>query len=124
MKGKKTGGRKAGTPNKATASLRESAQEFTGEALDTVVAIMRDPETPATTKLSAATAILDRGYGKPRLEIEQRIIPVDPFPDAAVLDEIRRKGMDKAMQLELERRKIREELGINTAGLLAGSDEI
>ena len=124
MKGKKTGGRKAGTPNKATASLRESAQEFTGEALDTVVAIMRDPETPATTKLSAATAILDRGYGKPRLEIEQRIIPVDPFPDAAVLDEIRRKSMDKAMQLELERRKIREELGINTAGLLAGSDEI
>ena len=124
MKGKKTGGRKAGTPNKATASLRESAQEFTSEALNTVVAIMRDPETPATTKLSAATAILDRGHGKPRLEIEQRIIPVDPFPDVELLDEIRRKGMEKAMQLELERRKIREKLGINTIGLLVGSDEI
>jgi len=63
-RGKKTGGRKAGTPNKATGSLRDSAQEFTGEALDTIVEVMRNPETPATTKLSAATAILDRGHGK------------------------------------------------------------
>src|ERR1700692_1130784 len=33
-RGRKTGGRKLGTPNKATAEIRDAAQRYTAEALD------------------------------------------------------------------------------------------
>lgn len=54
--------------------------------------------------------------------VKDRVI--DPFPDIAALDEIKRKGLEKAMQEELKRRERREKLGINISGLLTGSDEI
>lgn len=59
----KTGGRKKGTPNKATASLKEMARQYTEEALEALVGVLRDSETDAA-KVSAAKEILDRGYGK------------------------------------------------------------
>ena len=49
---------------------------------------------------------------------------INPFPDIAALDEIKRKGLERAMQEELKRRERREKLGINISGLLTGSDEI
>jgi phage gp46-like protein len=61
--GRKTGGRKRGTPNKATASLREAAQQYTNEALAALVDVMRNDTGAA--KVAAAREILDRGYGKP-----------------------------------------------------------
>lgn len=64
-KGKKTGGRKAGTPNKATAGLKGQAQEYTAEALRTLAGIMRDKDAPPAARVSAANSLLDRGYGKP-----------------------------------------------------------
>ena len=69
-KGVKTGGRQRGTPNKSTADLREAAQQFTADALQTLVDVMKDEGQPAAARISAATAILDRGHGKPQMHTE------------------------------------------------------
>lgn len=61
----KTGGRKAGTPNKATAAVKAVAQEYTADAIDVLVQIMRKGEgEPA--RIAAARELLDRGHGRAR----------------------------------------------------------
>jgi hypothetical protein len=40
------------------------------DAISTLASIMRDPKVPATARISAATALLDRGYGRPPQGIE------------------------------------------------------
>ena len=66
-------GRKAGTKNKATAAMKatlsELARQHTAIALDTLTDICENGMNE-TARIAAATAILDRGYGKPR-ETEQ-----------------------------------------------------
>ena len=42
----------------------EYADEFTAEAVEALVAIMRDKEASRRDKLDAANAIMDRGRGK------------------------------------------------------------
>jgi hypothetical protein len=64
-KGRKTGGRQAGTPNKSTAEAQAAAQEHSPAALGTLVGIMQDGEAPAAARVSAAREILDRAHGKP-----------------------------------------------------------
>ena len=68
--GVKTGGRQAGTPNKATASIREAAQQYTDEALKTLVDVMGDETAPPAARVAAANSLLDRGHGKPRQELD------------------------------------------------------
>lgn len=62
-KGKKTGGRVAGTPNKATRDIKEIARTYTAEAMETLVRLLQREDAPAA-QLGAAKEILDRGYGK------------------------------------------------------------
>lgn len=62
--GKREGaGRKKGIPNKATAELKDLARQYTCEALEALVKILRDSESDQA-KVSAAREVLDRGYGK------------------------------------------------------------
>ena len=63
-KGKKTGGRKPGVPNKATRELKELAQPYAPEAIRTLRQIMEHGETEAA-RVAASREILDRGYGRP-----------------------------------------------------------
>ena len=62
--GERRGGRQKGTPNRATAELREYAGQFTNEAVDALVKIMRKGRTEQA-RVAAANAILDRAVGKP-----------------------------------------------------------
>ncbi len=57
-------GRPKGVPNKATKSLKELARVYTADALTTLAKIMMTSESD-TARVSAANALLDRGYGKP-----------------------------------------------------------
>ena len=41
------------------------ARDFTGKALQTLVGTLDDPVATAAAKVSAAIALLDRGWGKP-----------------------------------------------------------
>jgi hypothetical protein len=68
--GERRGGRQKGTRNRATttnkATLNELARAHTTTALETLVAVMNDPAAPAAARVTAASSLLDRGYGKPR----------------------------------------------------------
>jgi hypothetical protein len=45
--------------------MSASAKEYTDEALQALADILKSQNAPAAAKVSAATALLDRGYGKP-----------------------------------------------------------
>ena len=62
--GERRGGRKAGTPNKATADVRSLAQKYGPKALQTLAIIMDSKTAPAAARVSAAKELLDRAYGK------------------------------------------------------------
>lgn len=74
-------GRPVGTVNKASPqqrqSLSELAQTYTEEALQTLLDIARHGRTDAA-RVSAANAILDRGYGKPAVREEQSVVDLPP----------------------------------------------
>lgn len=63
-KGRKTGGRKVGSLNKATADVKALAQDYGQRAIDRLVKIMESDEQPAAAQVAAAKELLDRGYGK------------------------------------------------------------
>jgi hypothetical protein len=62
--GRKVGSIVAATPSERRA-VADLAKNYTHDALKTLVAIMEDDEKPASARVSAATAILDRAWGKP-----------------------------------------------------------
>jgi hypothetical protein len=57
-------GNPGGRP-KVVAEVRELARAHTAEAIETLVSIMTDPKSAPAARVSAANALLDRGYGKP-----------------------------------------------------------
>jgi hypothetical protein len=61
----KTGGRQAGTPNKATCEVRALAQEYTEAAVLALAEVMTSRDAAPAARVSAASALLDRGHGKP-----------------------------------------------------------
>ena len=63
-------GRRKGTPNKATADVKEAASVYTASAVAILAEIMQDPEHPAAARVSAANALLDRAHGKPKQTVD------------------------------------------------------
>ena len=63
------GGRPKGAVNKVTRELADAAQEYTEEALETLIRICRSGKSEAA-RVAAACAILDRGHGKPKQQIQ------------------------------------------------------
>jgi hypothetical protein len=61
----KAGGRRKGTPNKATADVKAMAGVYTGEAVAMLVAIMRRKTASDAVRLAAARELFDRGCGRP-----------------------------------------------------------
>src|SRR6187549_1572790 len=60
----KTGGRRAGTPNRSTRLIRELAQQYTAEALERLADLMRNAESEQA-RVAAIRELLDRGHGRP-----------------------------------------------------------
>lgn len=62
-------GRPPGSPNKATVDMKarmyELAREYTVTAFETLLDVAKNGKSDSA-RIAAATAILDRGYGKPR----------------------------------------------------------
>lgn len=67
--GERRGGRQKGTPNKATADIREAAQEYSQQALEVLVNVATAGESEAA-RVAAANAILDRAHGKPKQAVD------------------------------------------------------
>src|SRR6476469_9121262 len=57
-------GNPGGRP-KVVAEVKELARAHTAEAIQTLVSIMTNPNSAPAARVSAANALLDRGYGKP-----------------------------------------------------------
>src|SRR6476620_12362861 len=56
-------------PAQEKRELREAARQFTEDALKTLAAICNEGQSEAA-RVSAACALLDRGYGKPTQQLE------------------------------------------------------
>jgi hypothetical protein len=57
-------GNPGGRP-KVVSEVKELARAHTAEAIQTLVSIMTNPKSAPAARVSAANALLDRGYGKP-----------------------------------------------------------
>lgn len=63
--GKRIGaGRKEGVPNKVTRTLKEYAGQYSEEAINGLLGIAREAETPPQARVAAWREILDRAVGK------------------------------------------------------------
>src|ERR1700678_572862 len=68
--GERRGGRKAGTPNKATADVRALAQQYTAPAIRSLAAVaglLPEAEGKAESeaaRVGALKELLDRGHGR------------------------------------------------------------
>lgn len=88
-------GRPPGAPNKATRELKALAQTYTPKAVKALAQIMLDATAPHAARVTAATALLDRGHGRPTqhtehggagggaIQVEMRIAAVRKLIDAA-----------------------------------------
>lgn len=59
---------KSGNPGgrpKVVAEVQKHAREYSKEAMETLVEIMRDKKAPQAARGVASNSILDRAYGKP-----------------------------------------------------------
>lgn len=69
--GERRGGRVAGTPNKATAAIKEIAGQYTEQAVNTLVSILAGGDgIPPAAQVAAAKELLDRAHGKPGQSVD------------------------------------------------------
>jgi Family of unknown function (DUF5681) len=61
-------GNPGGRP-KVVAEVKELARKHSGKAIETLVSIMSNPKAAPAARVSAANALLDRGYGRPAQHI-------------------------------------------------------
>lgn len=104
--GKRPGaGRPKGSRDRATveqkATLQELARAHTDVALNTLVSVAQASESDSA-RVAAATALLDRGYGKARQSLE---VGGDPDNPLEVISRIERVivGVENATDRDAER---------------------
>src|SRR3954471_17012450 len=66
---KSVSGNPGGRP-KIMAPIREMARAHSTAAIEALAAIVQDINAPPSARVAAATALLDRGWGKPTVHIE------------------------------------------------------
>src|SRR6476660_3655083 len=66
-------GNPGGRP-KVVAEVKELAKEHTVEAIQTLVSIMTNPKFAPAARVTAANALLDRGYGRPAQHITGDVV--------------------------------------------------
>lgn len=75
--GERRGGRQKGTPNKATAEIRELAQKYVPKALEELARLSTEAVSEQA-RVSAIKEILDRAYGKATQPLSND--PDNPLP--------------------------------------------
>ena len=83
MKGRKTGGRLKGTPNKATVEIKELARRYALIAVRELARLAIKAQSEQA-RIAACKEILDRGYGRPGEASEEPKPPqegifIEPF---------------------------------------------
>lgn len=69
--------------------VRDLARARTVEAITVLSDIMNDPDTPPAARVTAAVALLDRGWGRPQqgIELSRRaeVKPIDVAPSVMLI---------------------------------------
>jgi hypothetical protein len=73
-------------------TLTDIARDHTPKAVKALVAVLDDKEAPHSAKVSAATAILDRGWGRPKQDLGIEIRSDDQA--ASLLEQARRRAIE------------------------------
>jgi len=84
---------KSGNPSgrpKVVGEVQELARKQGPEAIKTLVAIMNDKKGVKQTRMAAACALLDRGYGRPMQSVMQMHAPLTELTNDELTDFIRR----------------------------------
>lgn len=81
-------GNPGGRP-KEEAHVRDLARAQTVRAVETLVAIMENKRSPAAARVSAAIALLDRGYGRPaqQVNVDATLRPSDVSAEPLTAEE-------------------------------------
>jgi len=58
---------------KTPTDIRSLARSHTETALRVLAGIMQEPEAPPAARVSAAVALLDRGWGKPQQSVDMTV---------------------------------------------------
>lgn len=66
---------------KAPAQIRSLARAHTATALAVLAGIMNQTDAPPAARVSAAQALLDRGWGKATQPVEHGLIPIEDMLD-------------------------------------------
>jgi len=74
--GKKTGGRRRGTPNRVTGEIRAAFQLHGDELVQALLKLTQSDDE--RVRLGAITAALDRGWGKPAQALQIKGDPDSP----------------------------------------------
>ena len=75
---KGTSGNPGGRP-KVVGGIRDLAREHSADAIRTLAGIMNSPKEDARARVAAANSLLDRGFGKPQVNVD---LNTNPMPTA------------------------------------------
>jgi hypothetical protein len=64
------------------ADVKSAARELTPVAMDTLEKAMTDQKAPWAAKITAAIAVLDRGWGKPQQTVSANVSVFDEMTDS------------------------------------------
>lgn len=90
FKGRKppNSGRKSGTRNKLTQTLKQKAAAHSDDAITTLAEIMSDQQQPGAVRVAAADKLLDRAHGKPTVSVETEVdVRAIPWDDLRKISE-------------------------------------
>jgi hypothetical protein len=79
--------------------VKDAAKALTGKAIATLERVMDDPKAPPAARVTAATAVLDRGWGRPTQPIEERDKPFS-LADLVAMSMERREAKARALAAE------------------------
>jgi hypothetical protein len=88
-------------------AVRDQAQQHGEEAISVLASIMRDCEAPPSARISAASEILNRGYGRPvdqkamfvmSQQIDRTLVPRE-MTTRDIIDELARLSRERVIDV-------------------------
>lgn len=99
-------GRPVGAVSQERKALRELAQAHTEDAVGALAGLCNDATQPGMVRVSAASALLDRGHGRPHQSIDVEggpLVTPDPAALIALSEAMERSRMERRAVMERRR---------------------
>lgn len=99
-------GRPVGAVSPERKALRELAQAHTEDAVNALAGLCTDAKQPGMVRVSAATALLDRGHGRPNVSVTVEggpMVAADPAALIALSEAMERSRTERRAIMERRR---------------------